>query len=386
MTGIFLIQPDGNLVEMKESEYDSEDLLQQLRAKYPSLLAGDQVESANPRRWLFVRREMPVPSEERGSDRWSLDHLFLDQDAVPTLIEVKRSCDTRIRREVVGQMLDYAANAVVYWPVEELRSHFDRECESSGVDPEEQLRKFLGVDSSADEFWQKAKINLQAGRIRMVFVADTIPRELRRIVEFLNEQMDPAEVLAVEIKQYVGNGGLKTLVPRVIGQTAEAQKKKGLRREERFWDEESFFAEFARRHSSAVIEAGRKIYDLMQPRATSISFGRGKIYGNFMPNFDDERGRQQVFNLSTNGCIGVNLGYFKALPFSDDAKRNELIARLNKVPGIGIPANVQVRWPNFPLQPIIEKGGFESLLQVVEWSIRQIEESRIASTTAKPLA
>ena len=24
--------------------------------------------------------------------------------------------DTRIRREVVGQMLDYAANAVVYWP------------------------------------------------------------------------------------------------------------------------------------------------------------------------------------------------------------------------------------------------------------------------------
>jgi len=32
--------------------------------------------------------------------------------------------------------------------------------------------------------------------IRMLFVADRIPAELRRIVEFLNEQMDPAEVLA----------------------------------------------------------------------------------------------------------------------------------------------------------------------------------------------
>jgi hypothetical protein len=32
---------------------------------------------------------------------------------VPTLLEVKRSSDTRIRREVVGQMLDYAANGVV---------------------------------------------------------------------------------------------------------------------------------------------------------------------------------------------------------------------------------------------------------------------------------
>jgi hypothetical protein len=59
----------------------------------------------------------------------------------------------------------------------------------------------------------------------MVFVADVIPAELRRIVEFLNEQMDPAEVLAVEIRQFVGEG-MKTLVPRVMGQTAEAEKKK----------------------------------------------------------------------------------------------------------------------------------------------------------------
>jgi hypothetical protein len=60
----------------------------------------------------------------------------------------------------------------------------------------------------------------------MVFVADIIPKELRRIVEFLNSQMSSAEVLAVEIRQYVGQG-LKTLVPRVIGLTAEAEARKG---------------------------------------------------------------------------------------------------------------------------------------------------------------
>jgi hypothetical protein len=36
----------------------------------------------------------------------------LDQDAILTIVEVKRSTDTHVRREVVGQMLDYAANAV----------------------------------------------------------------------------------------------------------------------------------------------------------------------------------------------------------------------------------------------------------------------------------
>ena len=41
----------------------------------------------------------------------------------------------------------------------------------------------------------------EPSEIALSFVADEIPSELRRIVEFLNQQMDPAEVLAVEIKQ-----------------------------------------------------------------------------------------------------------------------------------------------------------------------------------------
>ena len=56
--------------------------------------------------------------------------------------------------------------------------------------------------------------NLQAKNIRLLFVADVIPSELRRIVEFPNEVTDPVEVLAVEIRHYAGEG-LKTLVPRV---------------------------------------------------------------------------------------------------------------------------------------------------------------------------
>ena len=85
------------------------------------------------------------------------------------------------------------------------------------------------------------KTNLQAGRVRLIFIADEIPPELRRVVEFLNSQMDPAEVLAIEVKQFVGEG-LKTLVPRVLGQTETARQKKSADRgEKRQWDEPSFF-------------------------------------------------------------------------------------------------------------------------------------------------
>ena len=52
----------------------------------------------------------------------------------------------------------------------------------------------------AESFWTNVKTNLQAGRIRMLFVADEIPKDLKRIIEFMNEQMDPAEVLGIEVK------------------------------------------------------------------------------------------------------------------------------------------------------------------------------------------
>ena len=77
----------------------------------------------------------------------------------------------------------------------------------------------------------------------MFFVSDRIPNELRRIVEFLNEQMNPAEVLALEIRQHVSQGSnMKTLVARLIGQTAKAQViKSGGARNGKRWTEDAFF-------------------------------------------------------------------------------------------------------------------------------------------------
>lgn len=103
-----------------------------LLAEYPNLLSGDQINQVSPRRWLLISREASIPGEEVGSGRWAVDHLFLDQDGIPTLVEVKRSTDTRIRREVIGQILDYAANAVAYWPVERLRARLESTCQKQG--------------------------------------------------------------------------------------------------------------------------------------------------------------------------------------------------------------------------------------------------------------
>ena len=223
---IFLITGD-ELVELNAEAYESEQLLQDLLERYPDLLAGAQISPTDPRRWALVKREQGVPKEEGGSSHWSADHLFLDQDGIATIVEVKRSSDTRIRREVVGQMLDYASNGVRYWPVDDLRSTFEDTNRSAGRDPDEVLRELIG-DDDVDAFWVSVGENLSEGRVRLLFVADRIPAELQSIVEFLNDQMGRTEVLAIEIKQYVSDD-IRTLVPRVIGMTSAGVAKQASR-------------------------------------------------------------------------------------------------------------------------------------------------------------
>jgi hypothetical protein len=372
---IYLVQGEGKLVPMTEQSYDSEDVLQRLLADYPDLLGGEQMNASAPRRWLLLAREAGLPSEEAGGDRWSVDHLFVDQDGIPTIIEVKRSTDSRIRREVVGQMLDYAANAVVYWPVERLRSRFESLCESKKLDPETALVESLGVEGDVDEFWKLVQTNLQAGRVRLVFVADIIPPELRRIVEFLNAQMNPAEVLAVEVRQYAGQGQ-QALVPRVIGQTQQAVSQKssgGAGRETRQWDEVSFMAELSARVGPDAMAAASHLLDWSKRRATRVRFGTGGSDGSFYPRIEHDGSLYTLFTVVTDGRVTIQFGTMKSIsPFAGQEKRLELLHRLNQLGDIAIDATRIDLYPSIPISALTSNATISAFLDAFDWVIDEI--------------
>ncbi|WP_019905955.1 hypothetical protein [Methylobacterium sp. 77] len=332
--GIYIVRDDNSLVEMRSSAFESEDLLQELLATHPSIIAGDAVDPINPRRWLLIAREQSVPGEEGGSGRWSLDHLFVDQDGVPTLVEVKRASDTRGRREVVAQMLDYAANGVVYWPVEAIRQQFERTCAVGERDSDEALREHLdNPDADLEEFWRSVDGNLRAGRIRMVFVADVIYPELRRIVEFLNAQMSPAEVIALEIKHYAGQG-LRTLVPRLIGRTAEAERRKGTSSITNAISPQltidDWFDRFTLERSVSEAAIARAVYDwwiavgceVVVTAALKPSLRAKLFYGNKFC---------WPIGLKLDGKVLTSLNYIKKIPaFETDEARREVLHQLEQ--------------------------------------------------------
>lgn len=366
------MKSDNKLEELVEEPYSSEDLLQSLLESYPSLLSGPQIDPDDPRRWLLVKREARLPMDDSSGRSLFLDHLLLDQDAIPTLVEVKRSTDTRIRREVVGQMLDYAANAVVYLPVESLMAQFQQQCADSGNSPDEVLAEFLGEDGDLGVFWDRVKTNLQAGRIRMLFVADEIPHELRSIVEFLNQQMDPAIVLAVEIKQYAG-GDLKTLVPVVLGQTSEAQQRKGSVRRGKQWDEDSFFKLLSSRAGVGEVAIARKLLGWAMERNLNIAWGHGVYDGSFCPIVRIGAEEHKLFAAYTYGSVEV---YFQHLmkrpPFDSTEKRMILLEKLNRAPNVSLSEDVIERRPSFTLSQLSDPETMGVFLSAYEWVIEEI--------------
>jgi len=219
---IYTVDGDGMLTAMRPSAPRNEDYMQTLVARYPELIA-DQDGTL-----LLIRREQPIADKEEGSGRWSLDHLFVTRSGIPVLVELKRAVDTRLRREVVGQMLDYAANSTAYWQGGRIAESFAATMAEAGLDPDAELAAFLEGSADPQQFWEQVDANFAAGRIKMVFVADTIPRELARIVEFLNEQMK-ADVRAVELSWFESEGGVTALTPRIIGETVRAQNEKAAR-------------------------------------------------------------------------------------------------------------------------------------------------------------
>ena len=265
MSDRIYVRTNGKMEELEAQDFASEDAIQRLIAKHPDLIGGGRIRPDNPRRWLLITREQGVPDEPGAHDRWAVDHLLIDQDAVPTLIEVKRGSNTQVRREVVGQLLEYAAHARRGWDVDDLRRTFEERSD----DPERELAALLDSEEpDAATFWGDVETNLRAAKLRLLIVADRIPNELARIVEFLNEQMRDVDVLAVEVKRYASEGS-ETFVPTVIGALAASPTKSGGSGVQR-WSRETFPSAFT---TPAHRDAAQRLLDAASKPGVTIERG-----------------------------------------------------------------------------------------------------------------
>jgi hypothetical protein len=202
----------------------------------------------------------------------------------------------------------------------------------------------------------------------MVFVADRLPDELVRVIEFLNEQMSPAEVLGVEVQQFT-DGDTRVLVPRLVGATATAKAAKE-RATGTAWNELSMLATAEERCSLTEVELARALLDHAARVGTKLSWGKGitpGVSGWYIVNGTS----RAVWTLN----LGTGTGTSKAqvslwLPeiqgLLSEAQFTTFVERLRAVPAFR--ADIDSHAHKYPVSALCQlaAGHLDTLLAAVE--------------------
>ncbi len=325
MKRIFHLTATGEPMALTRAPFENEAELQAVIANHPEIIGA-----AINRDLLLVRREQPIADKAGGGDRWSIDHLFVDRDGTPVLVEVKRATDTRARREVVAQMLDYAANGSAYWNESGLRDGFAATCKARGpaedTDPEHVLSGFLEEGADPAAFWQTLEGKLRNGQLMMLFVADQIPDELSRIVEFLNEQLNEAEILAVKIGLFRDGTGARTLVPELIGATRRAADAKRTLAPLPTKSPDDWLVDFRARNGEGPTKLAEKLFAAVRNRGGKIVVARSlDSASGWFSSDDGTRIGALAIRLST-GRVELPLERLARIPiFIDETPRQRLV-------------------------------------------------------------
>ncbi|WP_216699309.1 hypothetical protein [Arthrobacter sp. H14] len=138
----------------------------------------------------------------------------MDTNGDLTLVECKLAANPQIRREIVGQMFDYASGL---WKMDvddfaAKWNHHNNELPFQ-LDTEEGQTLRHAVAQ-----------NLAEGKFRIVLAVDAINAPLKRMVEYLNAMSGPGtSIIAVEYS-HLTQGSIQILMPQVYGrELAEAK-------------------------------------------------------------------------------------------------------------------------------------------------------------------
>lgn len=354
MPNIYVVNESGATEEMERVRCKVEKReLQDILGHNSGLLAGDQIDPEEPCRWMIIKREMPVPDPSTGSNRWSIDFLFVDQKAMPTFVECKRFDDTRSRREVVGQVLEYAANGQYYWSKMDLREYADASAKENKSTLDETFANLRSEADSVDSFFDQVIENLKEGQLRIVFFLEEAPNELKSLVDFLNKQMVSSEVLLVEARQYKRNG-IKVVVPTLFGFTEQARQLKQNKtvepREVRQWDWPKFESDARQKglNDSAIL-AMKKLHDASESLSADIHWGRGKETGSFSPKWSGICSGS-IFSVFSSGNLSLNFQSIQKSQIAElfrDKLKHLAVERL----GLQVPDDYKQRWVNYPAFP-----------------------------------
>ena len=194
----------------------SEGELQLLLHTHPECLPITEIDP------IFAK---PVPlCTELSTPAGSIDNVMVTATGLPILIECKLWRNPEARREVVGQIIDYAKE-LTRWSASDLQREVARRVERPG-NPIIALLEEAGYSVDETAFNDALTHNLRRGRFLLLIVGDGIREGVEAIAEYLQTHAGLHFSLGlVELPIYVLGDGHRLVVPRVLARTELIQRQ-----------------------------------------------------------------------------------------------------------------------------------------------------------------
>lgn len=205
----------------------------------------------------------------------------------------------------------------------------------------------------------------------MVFVADAIPKELRTIVVFLNEQMRQAEVLAIEIQQYVSDTGLRTLVPQTVGATERARVAKAAQMEKPPITLDQWLTQLEENHETEIRRAANKVISWMQSKGAEL--GPTKSQDAIYFKFKAADGKYAwPFFIRSSGRLEIAFVYLKHRPrLAQDDARRVFMEKFKAIPDLMLSTENIQGWPAVNLTVMLNDETFRQYTQIADELIKE---------------
>lgn len=188
----------------------SEAQIQDLVHRHPGSLPIDEIDPSfkNP---IAICRELRTQAGP-------IDNLLVTASGLPVLVECKLWRNPESRREVVGQIIDYAKE-LSRWTSSDLQREVGRRL---GVTGNAMLDLVRAVDPSVDEiaFNDALSLNLRRGRFLLLILGDGIREGVEAIAEYLQRHAGLHFSLGlVEMPIFTLPDGGLLVTPRVLART-----------------------------------------------------------------------------------------------------------------------------------------------------------------------
>ena len=338
-----IVLRDGETVRVVEqTRYATEQELQDFLLNYPGLIPLDEAETgALP--LMPIGREVPVASG-------FLDVLYIDASGLLTIAETKLKRNPEARREVVGQILEYAA-ALSTWSDQDVSAQAQAFLASEYAPKdyrsqtfEDAVRKLVSqtspeskVELSLDDLRAMIGDGLRNGNMRLIVAVDEIHDSLRSTITFLNTHSN-FQIYLLQVVRFSGEHQ-DIFVPSLFGY---AKKVKPSSRARGQWNLETFLADLARLPRKELVDHVTALYQFADNESADneaeVRWGTGAKEGTFTFHYIVNDQRVSVFTATSKGQMWLNFGTMKGRV--SDANLAAFREDLNRIDGVNLAEQV----------------------------------------------